>query len=86
MVRSSLVLFTLAIAEAVPDLSIFLSLVGGTLMSLLSFGFPVIAYLKLKKDSKVHEKVILSSLTLLCIVSVCGTTYSSTKALIYIYS
>jgi len=47
VIRSSIVLFELVIALAIPDFGAILNLIGGSTIAILSFLFPPIMYMKL---------------------------------------
>ena len=75
--RTSIFLFVLGIAEAVPKFGVILSLVGGSTVTMMTFILPCIFYLKLNPDAPMYIKVLHAEIILIAIGSGGIATYSA---------
>ena len=81
-----MVLFTLFLAEAIPDFSIIISIVGGIIQVILSYILPAAAYVKLKSNLRWRTKLGMSFCVILAIIAIVMTTYAGVKDIISLYS
>lgn len=58
MVRTSVVLFCIVIAEAIPSFGAILSFVGGSTVTMMAFILPCFFYLRLKENLPFYIKVL----------------------------
>ena len=77
LLRTSIFLFVLGIAEAVPKFGVILSLVGGSTVTMMTFILPCIFYLKLNPDAPLYIKVLHAEIILIAIGSGSAATYSA---------
>ena len=67
----------LGIAELIPNFGPILSLIGGSTVTALTFVFPCLFYLKIKKNLPLHVKVLLYELIGIGILGGVASTISA---------
>ena len=75
--RTAIVLFIIAVAEALPNFGPILSFIGGSTVTMMAFILPCIFYLRLKAIVALHIKVLHAEIILLALVFGTAATYTA---------
>ncbi|KAJ8924571.1 hypothetical protein NQ315_000720 [Exocentrus adspersus] len=81
-IRTAIVLLMILVGESIPQFGKVLSLVGGSTITLLTFVFPPLFYMKLYPDCErrhipLYERVYMWELIIIGIVGGCASTFSA---------
>ena len=81
-----MVLFTLLLAEAIPNFNIIISIVGGIIQVILSYILPAAAHFKLKSNLHWRTKLGMNFCVVFAVVAIVMTTYAGVKDIKHLYS
>lgn len=80
-----MVVLTLILAQVIPNFNIILSFAGGTLLTVLSFQLPALAYFKVKDTITWYTKLALVSMVTIGCVGTVGSIYVAIINVIHLY-
>ena len=81
LLRSALMCFILGVSELIPKFGLILSLIGGSTITLLTFVFPCLFYLRLEQNISLHIKVLLYEIIAIGLFGGVASTYSAINAI-----
>ena len=73
--------FILGVSELIPKFGLILSLIGGSTITLLTFVFPCLFYLRLEQNISLHIKVLLYEIIAIGLFGGVASTYSAINAI-----